>query len=77
VEFLTVARRLPQSQKPADFVMMQQALVTGFDFQRPWLVGTEEVLFNAVQVGGTAAFEDEGLQNHSPKTIYQHLTKVH
>jgi len=37
-----VASRLPQSQQPADFVVMQQAVVTGLDFQRPRFVRTEE-----------------------------------
>lgn len=41
--------------------MMQQTVIAGFDLQRPRLIGTEEILFYAVQVSRAAAFEDEGL----------------
>ena len=40
--------------------MMQQAVVNGLDLQRPGLAGTEEILFQAVEAGRTAALEDEG-----------------
>jgi len=67
-----VARRLPQPQQPADFVMMQQAVGAGLNPQRPRRVRTEEILFNAVELRRAAAFENESLQTHSPKTLYQH-----
>ena len=56
-----IRRRLPQAQQAADFVMMQQAIVASLDLHWPWLVGTEQILLNAVEVRCTAAFEDESV----------------
>ena len=44
--------------------MMQQAIIASLDLQRPGFVGTKEILFHAVEVRGTAAFEDEGVCGH-------------
>lgn len=41
--------------------MMQQAVITDLDLQRPRLVRAEDVLADAVEVGVAAAFEDEYL----------------
>ena len=56
-----VAGGLPQAEQAADFVVMQQTVVTRFDLHRPRLVGTEQVLFNAVEIRRAAALEDEGV----------------
>ena len=56
-----VGSRLPQAKEAADFVVMQETIVTRFDLHRPRLVGTEQILLNAVEIRRAAAFEDEGV----------------
>ncbi len=60
-----VAGGLPKAEEAADFVVMQQTVVTRFDLRRPRLVGTKQVLLNAVEIRRAAAFEDESVVRHS------------
>ena len=56
-----VAGGLPQAEEAADFVVMEQTVVSRFDLYWPRLVGTEQVFLNAVKVRRAAAFKDEGV----------------
>ena len=55
---------LPQSEQTTDFVTMLEAIVAHPNLQRPRLIGTEDLLVNAVEAGGAAAVEDGGLWSH-------------
>jgi hypothetical protein len=59
-----VAGGLPKAEESADFIVMQQAVVTCFDLQRPRLVGTEQVFVDAVEIRCAAAFKDESVVRH-------------